>query len=60
MTRKKASTLTASDTGRATVDGLIERVDHSSDGTRIIFTSGDVLALSEGDAVEFIKPQPRN
>ncbi|WP_259614164.1 hypothetical protein [Microbacterium paraoxydans] len=53
--RKKAESLGASDIGRVTVDGAIERVEHSSEGTTVTLSGGVVLTLGAGETVSFPK-----
>jgi hypothetical protein len=55
VTRKKAETLSASDIGRLTVDGAIERIEHSATGTVVTLVSGDTLRLAPGETVSFPK-----
>ncbi|WP_454173098.1 hypothetical protein [Microbacterium maritypicum] len=55
VTRKKAETLSASDLGRVTVDGAIERIEHSATGTVVTLVSGDALSLVPGETVSFPK-----
>jgi hypothetical protein len=53
---KRAETLTAADLGRVTVDGAIERIEHTLDGTVVTLETGEVLNLPSGNAVAFPKP----
>lgn len=53
--RKKAESLGATDIGRLTVDGVIERVVHSRSGTVMTLESGEVLSLAAGETVAFPK-----
>ncbi|WP_394194124.1 hypothetical protein [Microbacterium foliorum] len=53
--RKKAESLGATDIGRLTVDGVIERVVHSRSGTVVTLESGEVLSLAAGETVAFPK-----
>ncbi|MCM3780654.1 hypothetical protein [Microbacterium hydrocarbonoxydans] len=53
--RKKAENLEASDIGRVSVDGAIERIEHSSEGTTVTLNGGVVLTLGAGDTVSFPK-----
>ena len=50
---KKAETLSASDLGRVTVNGEIERIEHTRAGTLVTLTTGERLQLQEGDTVAF-------
>ncbi|AQY01824.1 hypothetical protein [Microbacterium foliorum] len=50
---KKAETLSASDLGRVTVDGEIERIEHTRVGTVVTLTTSERLHLQKGDAVAF-------
>lgn len=50
---KKAGTLSASDLGRITVDGVIDRIEHAKAGTVVTLTTGERLQLQEGDTVAF-------
>lgn len=50
---KKAETLSASDLGRVTVDGEIERIEHAKAGTVVALTTGKRLQLQEGETVAF-------
>lgn len=50
---KKAETLSASDLGRVTVDGTIERIEHTRSGTLVTLTTGERFQLQEGDTVAF-------
>ncbi len=50
---KKAETLSASDLGRFTVDGEIERIEHAKASTVVTLTTGERLQLREGDTVAF-------
>lgn len=52
---KKAETLSASDLGRVTVDGAIERIEHTRAGTVVTLETGEVLNLPRGDTVAFPK-----
>lgn len=54
-TCKKAETLSASDIGRVTVDGAIERIEHSATGTVVTLVSGNTLSLTSGETVAFPK-----
>jgi hypothetical protein len=53
VTRKKAETLIASDIGRVTVDGVIERIEHSATGTVVTLVSGDALSMALGETIAF-------
>lgn len=50
---KRAETLSASDLGRVTVDGEIERIEHTRAGTLVTLTTGERLQLREDDTVAF-------
>lgn len=50
---KRVETLSASDLGRVTVDGAIERIEHTRSGTMVTLTTGERLQLQEGDTVAF-------
>lgn len=50
---KRAETLSASDLGRVTVDGAIERIEHTRAGTLVTLTRGERLQLREGDTIAF-------
>lgn len=53
--RKKAESLGPTDIGRASVDGVIERVEHSRSGTVLTLESGEVMTLGPGETVAFPK-----
>lgn len=53
--RKKAESLGAADIGRASVDGVVERVEHSRAGTEVTLESGEVMTLEPGETVAFPK-----
>ena len=55
VNRKKAATLGASDVGRVTVDGAIERIEHTSTGTIVTLSDGVTLSLGAGETVSFPK-----
>ncbi|QEA29827.1 hypothetical protein FGL91_15445 [Microbacterium sp. CBA3102] len=50
---KTAETLNASDLGRVTVDGEVERIEHTRAGTAVTLTTGEQLQLQEGETVAF-------
>lgn len=52
-TRKKAESLSATDLGRVTIDGAIERIEHSSSGTVVTLATGETLTLAPGETVSF-------
>ena len=56
--RKKAESLGAADIGRASVDGVLERVEHSRSGTVVTLESGEVMTLGPGETVAFPKKSP--
>ncbi|QEA29890.1 hypothetical protein FGL91_15850 [Microbacterium sp. CBA3102] len=53
--RKKAESLGAADIGRVTVDGAIERIEHSASGTVVTLSTGDARRLAAGETVSFPK-----
>lgn len=55
VTHRRAETLAGSDVGRITVDGPIERIEHSRAGTTVTLENGDQLKLSPGETVSFVK-----
>jgi hypothetical protein len=55
VNQKKAATLGASDVGRVTVDGPIERIEHTSAGTIVTLSDGVTLSLGAGETVSFPK-----
>ena len=57
VNRKRAETLSASDLGRVTVDGEIERIEHTRTRTVVTLTNGERLQLLEGDTVAFPRRQ---
>ncbi|MDP3952983.1 hypothetical protein [Microbacterium sp.] len=59
VTRKKGATLAATDIGRVTVDGVIERVEHTASGTVVTLESGNVITLRDGETVAFPKRATR-
>lgn len=58
VTSKRGATLGTSDVGRVTVDGPIERAEHTRAGTTVTLESGEELALAPGETVCFVKQQP--
>lgn len=59
VTHRRVETLAASDVGRITVDGPIERIVHSREGTVVTLENGDVLTLAAGETVSFVKQPAR-
>jgi len=55
VNRKKAATLGASDVGRVTVDGAIERIEHLRSGTVVTLESGEAVTFGPGETVAFPK-----
>lgn len=59
VTLKRAEALSASDLGRVTVDGAIERIEHTRAGTVVTLMTGERLQLREGDTVAFPRKPTR-
>lgn len=59
VSRKCASSLSATDIGRLSVDGMIERIEHSVSGTTVTFVGGLQRTLTGDETVSFPRtPRP--
>lgn len=55
LSHKRASSLSAADLGRLSVDGVIERIEHAPFGASVSFVGGTRKTFGSGESVSFPK-----